>query len=421
MYFCKLNLHITSNLLYMTRHQTILIIKYATAFSLLVSIVSCGNKSNETEYTPWGTPVENVAGEDTATHTGMLTLEEIVAQGELIMLTMSGPETYYDYHGHGMGLQFLLCEKFAESIGVKVRVELCTDTLQLKRRLEKGEGDIIAYNVTDSCGVKCGPGWTVAKENTTLAEKIKKWYKPAFIDETKKYQARLLENGGVIRHVYAPVLNREKGVISRWDGLFRKYAPHARLDWKLLAAQCYQESCFDPKAHSWAGACGLMQIMPSTAKQLGLPIERIYEPEQNIAAAARYMNQLMREFAYIPSQYDRLCFALASYNGGKLHVNDAMALAKKDGRNSNQWNIVGEYILKLAEPKYYTDPVVKYGYMRGSETFNYVNSIIRRWKDYGGRVPATARLGIYNGPATQPVIIDDRSPRPAKKKHKYQI
>ena len=63
----------------------------------------------------------------------------------------------------------------------------------------------------------------------------------------------------------------------------------AGMDWVMMAAQCYQESCFDPKAHSWAGACGLMQIMPATADHLALPRGQMYEPETNIAAAARYM------------------------------------------------------------------------------------------------------------------------------------
>ena len=79
--------------------------------------------------------------------------------------------------------------------------------------------------------------------------------------------------------------------------------------------------------------------------------------EHRIAAAAKYMNQLMHEFRDIPTQHDRLCFALASYNGGSFHVRDAMALAKKYGHSPQHWGDVRQYILKLTDAKYYTDPV----------------------------------------------------------------
>ena len=160
------------------------------------------------------------------------------------------------------------------------------------------------------------------------------------------------------------------------------------MDWRLMAAQCYQESCFDPNARSWAGACGLMQIMPSTASHLGLPMEMIHEPEANIAAAARYMAELQQHFSDIGDPSQRILFALASYNGGYYHIRDAMALTRKHGGNPQHWDEVKEYVLRLSQPAYYGDGVVKYGYMRGSETADYVDRIRSRWSDYcGGIIP----------------------------------
>ena len=104
-------------------------------------------------------------------------------------------------------------------------------------------------------------------------------------DEVKKQEAYLLSSRSVRRRVFAPMLNRSGGIISHYDAYFQRYAQTIRWDWRLLAAQCYQESCFDPQAKSWAGACGLMQIMPSTADHLGLARADIYHPEKNIAAA----------------------------------------------------------------------------------------------------------------------------------------
>lgn len=397
--------------------------KFILPFFILFALFSCQKKQKEQEVTPWGTVVGNDDSIQKDSAIGIVTLSDIIAQGEMIMLTINGPETYYDYHGHGMGLQYLLCDKFAQKIGVKLRVEVCKDSLELIKKLKAGEGDIIAYPVADKQLESCGPEWAVRKENTDLASEIKQWFKPEMVAETEKMQKSLLASGGVTRHVYAPMINRQKGLISKWDNLFQKHAPSARLDWRLIAAQCYQESCFDPKAHSWAGACGLMQIMPSTAKFLGLPLSDIYQPEANIAAATRYMGTLMQDFKDIPSPSDRICFALASYNGGKGHIRDAMALTKKYGKDPRRWQDVKVYVLGLAKKEYYTDPVVKCGYMRGTETADYVERIIKRWQDYGGnpRRMGGSSFNGYTGPSTQPTISGNDGPRPAKRKHKYSI
>lgn len=395
--------------------------KYLLPILIIFALLSCQKTKQEQEETPWGTIVGEEQKEKNDSASGVMTLSDIIAQGEMIMLTTNGPETYYDYHGHGMGLQYLLCDKFAQKIGVKLRVEVCKDSVELLKKLSEGQGDVIAYPIGNSEFLKCGPDWVVDNCNKTLAKEIDKWFSPELIEETKKMQKTLLASGGVTRRVYAPMINRQKGLISKWDALFQKHAPAARLDWRLLAAQCYQESCFDPQAHSWAGACGLMQIMPSTAKMLGLPLSDIYSPEPNISTAARYMGTLMQDFKDITNQYDRLCFALASYNGGKGHIRDAMALARKNGKSDKRWEDVKIYILALAQKEYYTDPVVKHGYMRGTETAGYVDKIIKRWQDYGGSPRQMRGVGFngYSGPSTQPVITGNTGPKRAQKKHKY--
>ncbi len=95
------------------------------------------------EMTPWGTPLTQ---NDEAVG-NQFRLRDILSSGELIMLTLSGPDTYYDYHGRGMGLQYLLCEKFAQHLGVSLRVELCRDTLEMVKKLNEDEGDIIAFSL----------------------------------------------------------------------------------------------------------------------------------------------------------------------------------------------------------------------------------------------------------------------------------
>lgn len=386
--------------------------------------------------TPWGTTLDMNADsgeEDDSLATsddGRIGLREIQQNGEMIMLTLNGPETYYDYHGKGMGVHYLLCEKLAEHLGVTLRIDVCKDTIDLLQRLRNGEGDIAAVPLTqkDQKGLlACAASWAVGKESTELAAAVRKWYKAGMLEETRKQEEYLLTTGSVTRHVNPFFLSAEKGTISLYDHLFRKYAPTAGVDWTLLASQCYQESCFDPRAHSWAGACGLMQIIPSTADHLNLPRNMIYEPEPNIAAAARYMRELQQLFSDVTNPQERLKFALAAYNGGFHHVRDAMELTKKNGGVWQRWSDVRHYILALSHPEYYKDPVVKSGYMRGSETANYVDMIMERHSQYrralrtGGKIDSHVKKKAQPmaKPSSQSSILD-ATPHRASKANKWR-
>lgn len=349
--------------------------KHFGIFILLFLILSCGRQQQEKISTPWG----GVIGEEN--DTSSFDLDDIERSGELIALTLSGPETYYDYHGRPMGAHAMLCQRWADHLGVRLRIELCRDTAELLSRLEAGEADVIAFPLkTDSLS----PGWMVDSTKQMLTASLKEWYRPDMLANVRTEEQRLLKGGGVKRRVYAPMLNRQGGIISRYDGLFQQYSRSIGWDWHLMAAQCYQESTFDPMAQSWAGAKGLMQIMPSTADHLGLARSDMNDPEKNIAAAARYLKELEGHFSDIRDRRERQNFVLAAYNGGFFHIRDAMALAERDGKNPHRWDDVSFYVLHLAEPEYYKNPLVKYGYMRGSETHGYVKSIRQRWQQYRG-------------------------------------
>lgn len=370
--------------------------------SCLWLAASC-NEQKRPEMTPWGTPL---GGDTIPQDNGSFGLDDIVSNGEMIVLTLSGPDTYYDYHGHGMGLQYLLCEKFADKLGVSLRVDVCKDTAEVVRKLKAGDADIAALQLPDTVkGVDYSNvmvdslkhGWAVSAGNKELARSINAWFRKDMVAQIRREESFLLSARSVRRHVYSPMLNRSKGVISRYDHLFQQYAPLARLDWRLMAAQCYQESTFDPNAKSWAGACGLMQIMPATADHLGLSRSSLFSPEENIAASAKYMQELGQHFADVPVS-ERIWYQLASYNGGFHHIRDAMALARKHGRDANRWGEVSEYVLKLSYPQYYNDPVVRNGYMRGAETVEYVSRIRDRWAQYRGVAGAGSIKGFVTTP-----------------------
>ena len=304
-------------------------------------------------------------------------LPTIQKAGELIALTLSGPDTYYDYQGRHLGVHYLLCEKFANSIGVRLRMEVCRDTAEMLTRLAEGDADLIALRMD---GDSLTTGWMVAEEKPLLENALRQWYSPQLYAETQAKEKQLLSLKKVKRRVYAPMLS--KGVISHYDSFFKLYGRRIGWDWRLLAAQCYQESTFDPEARSWAGAQGLMQIMPATADHLGLPRDQLNNPERSIEAATRYLKELEESFADIPDRTERQNMVLASYNGGANHIRDAMRLCQRDGRNPHHWVDVQQYVLRLREPRYYQDTLVRYGYMRGQETAEYVDRIRERYKKY---------------------------------------
>lgn len=385
---------------------------------LLIIIFGACTEKQQSVQTPWG----ETFGTDTTT-SNIFSLREIQESGELVILTISGPDTYYEYRGKQMGTQYLLCEKFAQKIGVSLRIDVCKGINEMIKKFKTGDADIIVYQIPTStkgiipCGYSTDNGklsWAVRTGNTELADSIKNWYKPEFIENIKREEKNILTTQSIHRRVYAPMLNTQAGIISNYDYLFKRYAPIARWDWRLLAAQCYQESCFDPKAYSWAGAKGLMQIMPETASHLGLAECDVYEPEPNISAAVRYINELNTHFMDIRNPEERKFFILASYNGGFFHIRDAMALTKKNGKNPHKWIHVAEYVLKLSSPEYYNDPVVKYGYMRGNESVNYVSAIYSRWQKY---------LGIRNATLKTPnnEVPSIYEPHKANKKHRFRL
>ena len=166
----------------------------------------------------------------------------------------------------------------------------------------------------------------VGEQKPELAEELKTWYRPSLIEVVKNEETALLTTKKVRRRIFSPMLDRKGGIISHYDGYFQTYCRDVRWDWRLMAAQCYQESTFDPQAVSFAGAKGLMQIMPGTADHLGVSRSKLYDPETNIAAAAKLIKELQQAFSDIGDNYERTNFVLASYNGGSFHIRDAMAL-----------------------------------------------------------------------------------------------
>lgn len=426
-------------------------------------------------------------------------LPQIKDSGQLVVLTLYSSTTYFNYRGQEMGFQYELCEQFAQSLGVKLKVKVARNAGELIRMLLAGEGDLIAYNLPitrdrmDSliyCGnevithqvvvqrsngrakpltdvtqlvgkeVYVKPGkyyerlvnldqelgggilirrmasdsisledlitevargeiaytvadddiarlnktyypnldirlavsfdqrasWAVRADCPLLAEAVDRWHaenrtSPAYAASMKRY----FEISKSVPH--SPILSLREGKISHYDDLFKKYAAQIGWDWRLLASLAYTESNFDTTAVSWAGARGLMQLMPRTARAMGMPEGKEANPEESIKAAVKYLGITTRSFTEVP-EGERINFVLASYNSGIGHVFDAMALAEKYGSNKYVWrDNVEKFVLLKSNEEYFTDPVCKHGYFRGQETYNFVREIMGRYEQYKKKIP----------------------------------
>lgn len=323
-------------------------------------------------------------------------MPQIQDEGMLVAATLSGPDTYYELRGQGFGLQFEMAEEFASYLGVRLDMEIAPDTATLYSMLSQGDIDLIALPVGQ------GQKWLTRDDTPLLAHELLAWWNPQRPETIRK---RNQKTHTTRRRARPKMADPAHGIISQWDDLFVRYSAVVGWDWRLMAAMSYQESAFDPEAQSWVGARGLMQLMPNTARDLGVPEGKITDPEQNVAAAARYLKKLQSTFADIIDTQERISFMLAAYNGGARHVRDAMALTRKYGGNDQQWKQVAPYILKLSDPQYYRDPVVQNGYLRGSETEGYVRNILERWTEYrgsaraktAGSMPKPAQRNAKNG------------------------
>lgn len=225
--------------------------------------------------------------------------------------------------------------------------------------------------------------WAVQPGQYGLVDTINAW-----LDEfNKSLLSRLLYNkyfenlrsGRIARSKYSSFSG---GELSPYDKYIREASKITGWDWRLMASLVYQESEFKPKVRSWVGAFGLMQMMPKTLEKYGL--DTTASPRQQLIAGAKYLKHLDGLLPKeITNEEERIRFTLASYNSGLAHVLDARRLADKYGRDPNKWNgNVDFFILNLSDEFYYRDTVVYYGYLRGAETYNFVNEIIGRYEDY---------------------------------------
>jgi membrane-bound lytic murein transglycosylase F len=229
-------------------------------------------------------------------------------------------------------------------------------------------------------------GWAVREGDEKLLAAIDSYfrreYRGLFYNITyNKY----FRDPGSIREQAAERPART-GTLSAYDSLFQLYAERYDFDWRLIAAQAYQESRFRPQARSFAGAVGLMQVMPGTARELGF--DSPLDPETSVHAGVKYLRRLYDRLDELSSSSERTWFALAAYNAGFGHLRDARRLAGELGRDPDRWFGQVEAVMPLlARARYYRQ--ARFGYCRCGEPVAYVRAIRDRYRAYSDVVAAS--------------------------------
>lgn len=225
--------------------------------------------------------------------------------------------------------------------------------------------------------------WAVRKDAGSFKEYIDEWVKN--FRNTKRYARiyyKYFRSARSLARVKSDYHSINGGKISDFDDIIRKQSEQSGFDWRLIASIICQESGFNPEVVSWAGATGLMQLMPETASRFN--VDNILDPIDNISGGTQFLTWLDSYFMdEIPEDEERIKFVLASYNVGLGHVLDARRLARKYGKEPNLWTgNVDFYLLNKSASKYYKDPIVKWGYCRGAEPYHYVIEVLERYQHY---------------------------------------
>lgn len=229
--------------------------------------------------------------------------------------------------------------------------------------------------------------WAVRKGSVQFLGELNVWLSDFL--QTNRYKiiyAKYYTRKKPVTFVENDYFAINSGIISPFDEYIKAYSELVEWDWRLLTSLIYQESRFKVNAVSWAGAFGIMQLMPATARQYGIIPES--PPKDQIRAGIQYIKWLDNYYEDIQDPAERIKFVLAAYNVGQGHVNDARNLARKNGVDPDTWdNNVDQYLLLKSKPEFYNDPVVKYGYCRGTETYRYVSEVLTRYEHYKNVVP----------------------------------
>jgi len=216
--------------------------------------------------------------------------------------------------------------------------------------------------ILDKAGPQFERRWLLNKKNVQLNEDINHW----LLDFKKTPKYRLLLQKYFSQEssfIYASFAKRDRGDISKYDAVIKKYAHKYGFDWRFVASIIYQETKFNADLTGKGGSYGLMQLMPAIMEYYG--ISETDDEEANIRVGVQHLNSIRKSFDDIEDEEEKLYFLAASYNAGRGHIFDAQRLCTKYGANYQKWADVAKYLLLKSKREIVADPLVKSGYFPG--------------------------------------------------------
>ncbi len=215
--------------------------------------------------------------------------------------------------------------------------------------------------------------WALHPQHQHLLATVERWFaRPETADLLQRLKQHYYGHLKVFDYVdLVRYHNRVRHRLPRYRDHFEEAAEKHGLDWRLVAAQSYQESHWNPNAVSFTGVRGLMMLTQKTADTLGVT-SRV-DPRQSIEGGVRYLAQIHKRIGEDVSEPDRTYMALAAYNVGWGHLEDARMLAEKLEKDANSWQDVSATLPLLRQKKYYLS--LPHGYARGTEPVRYVDRI----------------------------------------------
>jgi len=215
--------------------------------------------------------------------------------------------------------------------------------------------------------------WAVKKREAGLQKAINEFLKKIKEDGTfAKIYEKYYANVEIFDYVDLKKYHRRlKTRFPKYKEIIKRAAEKHGFDWRLIAAMVYQESHFNPRAKSFTGVRGMMQLTLETAKEIG--IKNRLDPEQSIKGGVKYLKELYERYDGAKDP-DRVLITLASYNVGHGHILDAQKIAKERNLDPNSWSSLEVILPLLRYRKYYKK--TKNGYCRGTEPVRYVNRIL---------------------------------------------
>ena len=215
--------------------------------------------------------------------------------------------------------------------------------------------------------------WAMHPQNRGLQKEVARWFSRT---DTKNTIRDLIDY--YFSHLedfdYVDLARYRRRIVERlpkFQPHFQEAAQQYGLDWQLVAAQAYQESHWNPRAKSFTGVRGIMMLTQETAKTLGL--KNRLKAKESIFAGTQYLARLTQQIGEEVAEPDRTLMALAAYNLGFGHLQDARTLAERLGKPSNTWAGVRAVLPLLQKKKYYS--TLQHGYARGNEAVQYVDRI----------------------------------------------